>query len=110
MSTQTQISKIISEIPASEQHSNSNQTGQRNASRFPYPMDVHYTDGVDYYQDCIRNISKGGLFIEAETPRVKIDTEIKLMIPSSGYQTYSRLKGKVIRKTNEGFALSFLTR
>jgi Tfp pilus assembly protein PilZ len=71
------------------------------------PLHIRYNNQI--YKGIIRNISLGGAFIETKC-KFSLGTVIKLVVSEGAVRKKSKLKGRIVRFSQEGFAVNFAKR
>jgi len=67
----------------------------RGNTRVPLDLEIDYSDLETFCQDYIRNISRGGLFIETKNP-LELNTELKLKFRLPGCDAPIKATGVVV--------------
>ena len=78
----------------------------RKHPRRSFPKPVYFSASNRYYQGLIRDISRGGLFIQTDDS-LSLGNEIHLVIPNTKYDKDVMIKGKVVRSNPKGVAVKF---
>ncbi len=83
------------------------QTDNRRFHRRPFFLEVSYRDDQHrIYQDFVRDLSAGGLFLETSEPHL-IGQEIELDFNLPGLEKPLPVKGKIVRKRPGGVGIRF---
>ena len=78
----------------------------RKHPRRSFSKPVYFSADNRYYQGLIRDISRGGLFIQI-ADNISMGNEIHLVIPDTKYDKDVMIKGKVVRSGPQGVAVKF---
>ena len=78
----------------------------RKHPRRPFSKPVYFSADNRYFQGLIRDISRGGLFIQT-ADSVSLGNEIHLVIPNTKFDKDVMIKGKVVRLSAKGVAVKF---
>lgn len=78
----------------------------REHPRRPLVQQVDYTIGDRFYQDAMRDISVGGMFIETNL-MLDIGQEVTVSIPFSDGRPPVRVRGEVVRVVKDGIGIRF---
>ena len=78
----------------------------RKNPRRPFSKLAYFACGNKYYEGIIKNLSRGGAFIETKTKFSNGD-EIKLVVP--GPNKYIQIKAKIIHLKQTGFGVKFIS-
>lgn len=78
----------------------------REYPRRPAVQQVDYTIGDRFYQDAMRDISVGGMFIETSLS-LSIGQEVTVSIPFSDGRSPVRVRGHVVRVVRDGIGIRF---
>ena len=78
----------------------------RKHPRRSFPKPVYFSAHNRYYQGLIRDISRGGLFIQT-TDSIALGHEIHLVIPHTKFDKNVMIRGKVVRLSPKGVAVKF---
>ncbi|MCF8105884.1 MAG: methyltransferase domain-containing protein [Desulfohalobiaceae bacterium] len=82
-------------------------TDSRRFQRRPFFLEVSYRDEQDrIYQDFVRDLSAGGLFLETTEPHL-IGQEIQLNFSLPGLEEPLPVQGKIVRKRPGGVGVRF---
>lgn len=68
---------------------------RRQNPRIPVRVEVKYTDGTDFIQDYMLNVSRGGLFVVCENP-LKVGSDVDLEFSLPAFSHVFRVKGRVV--------------
>ncbi|MCK5545307.1 MAG: PilZ domain-containing protein [Desulfobulbaceae bacterium] len=79
---------------------------QRKYARKEYTSAVTYTVENHVYNDFIRNISAGGLFVSTEHP-MTVGRELILIFPVPGQKADIKISGTIVRVSQDGFGVEF---
>ena len=80
---------------------------KRKNPRIASEAKVIYTSEEEFGEEFIQNISLDGVFLEMFEP-LPIGQEINISIPFSNREKYIKIKGKVVRSTEEGVGVEFI--
>lgn len=78
----------------------------RKHPRRPFPKPVYFSAHNRYYQGLIRDISRGGLFIQT-ADAISLGHEIHLVIPETKFDKNVMIRGRVVRLSPKGVAVKF---
>ncbi len=78
----------------------------RKHPRRSFHKPVYFSAQNRYYQGLIRDISRGGLFIQTNDS-ISLGHEIHLVIPDTKFDKNVMIRGKVVRMTQKGVAVKF---
>ena len=78
----------------------------RKNPRRPFSRLAYFACGNKYYEGIIKNLSRGGAFIDTKTKFSNGD-EIKLVVP--GPNKYIQIKAKIIHLKQTGFGVKFIS-
>ena len=78
----------------------------RKHPRRSFPKPVYFSAQNRYYLGLIKDITRGGLFIQT-ADSISLGHEIHLVIPDTKYDKNVMIKGKVVRLTPKGVAVKF---
>ena len=78
----------------------------RKHPRRSFSKPVYFSADNRYYQGLIRDISRGGLFIQT-ADAFSPGNEIHLVIPETKYDKNVMIKGKIVRSSPKGVAVKF---
>lgn len=80
--------------------------GSRKHQRKPWVIPVHYSAGDRDYKDFIKDISKGGLFIETEKS-FAVGQTIKMNFRLPNSQSLIQAIGEIVRSNSRGIGVKF---
>ena len=78
----------------------------RKHPRKSFTKPVYFSTDNRYYQGLIKDISRGGLFIQTDES-FSLGNEIHLVIPNTKYDKNVMIKGKVVRMSQAGVGVKF---
>jgi hypothetical protein len=78
----------------------------RKHPRRSFPKPVYFSADNRYYQGLIRDISRGGLFIQT-ADSISLGHEIHLVIPGTKFDKNVMIRGKVVRLSRKGVGVKF---
>ena len=78
----------------------------RKHPRRSFSKPVYFSADNRYYQGLIRDISRGGLFIQT-ADSFALGNEIHLVIPDTKYDKNVMIKGRIVRSSPSGVAIKF---
>jgi len=78
----------------------------RKHPRRSFSKPVYFSAHNRYYQGLIRDISRGGLFIQT-SDSISLGREIHLVIPHTKFDKNVMIRGKVVRLTPKGVGVKF---
>ena len=81
-------------------------TNRREHLRKPCFIAVDYADHERAFNDFIKNISTGGVFIETDTP-FSVGRELTLTFSSSNYERPIKITGEIVRSGRRGIGVRF---
>ena len=79
---------------------------RRKHSRQLYPVVVDFSVDDRFYKDFLRDISKGGVFIETRVP-FPIGKEVHMTFPMPKKNQSLKVTGIIVRVSPEGFGIKF---
>ena len=94
---QTQVMIYVEELLAENKR-----ISARKACNIP----VSYATQDRIYSDDIADISKSGIFIETHRP-LNVGDDIMLSFNMQGYDRPFKIKGNIVRSTQQGFGVEF---
>ncbi|MFV2081995.1 MAG: TIGR02266 family protein [bacterium] len=68
---------------------------RREYPRVPVQVEVKYTDGTDFVNDYMLNVSRGGIYVTCENP-LKVGSEVDLVFSLPAFNHVFRVKGMVV--------------
>jgi len=83
-----------------------NRGGKRKTDRRYIKISVDYSVKDKVYSDTIENISSGGVFIRTTRP-LQVGDSITMVASIPSIEGNIKLKGKIIRRTEEGVGVEF---
>ncbi len=79
---------------------------QRSHPRKSYTITANYAIEDQMFQDLIKDISAGGIFIETQQP-LSLGQKIILTFPVPSQENHLKITGEVVRTTEDGFGVKF---
>jgi Tfp pilus assembly protein PilZ len=80
--------------------------GERVFKRVPVFVAVNYVVDGRAYQDFVRNVAAGGVFIETNE-HFSVDQKISLAFSLPNYPKVIKIQGEIVRTTSKGFGVAF---
>jgi len=79
---------------------------KRNTDRKYIKVTVDYSVKDKFYSDSLENISSTGAFVRTTRP-IQVDDSITMVACIPGMEKNVKMKGKVVRRTDEGVGVEF---
>lgn len=79
----------------------------RKHPRKPFVKSVYFGTQNDYFKGLIKNISRGGVFIET-SDNFSVGQAIKIVIPGNDLEKFIAIKAEIVRLASEGIGVKII--
>ena len=82
-------------MTSSKKNDSEDFVSRRDHPRVPVRVEVKYTDGTDFVNDYMLNVSRGGRFVVCENP-LKVGSKVDLEFSLPAFNHAFRVRGEVV--------------